>query len=371
MMASMHAELPSLAGGGSGGADDIAGTGIAGKARSWLLQRPYPEENRRETGDIASNEDRKAPVPKKRTSAAALVLARKRKRDEQRKKLGAVSGKKQRVAAHGSSEHQAEDDGEDSYDVEQQLTAFVEYVRDNATDMDSLDINPSQDFDVLASFSVGGQGLTVRVLTAGAADVIYAPPTETIASACNLSTHCPSEVKNVVAAQTPPFPSVAQVIPEAEKAVVAPATDDSDASLSVTRDVPDDVQTQWIQRRSVKRDCSFVENKHSSPDGRLLLTASSSAGRKPSSITVIELKDNCFDSSDDVEEGPTEQEPSPSLSTSVPATVDTMAVVSSSSTSIFGIPSRALGFQPRLVKKRRKVEQLKLDGFFQSKQPWT
>ncbi|RLN84709.1 hypothetical protein BBJ28_00002583 [Nothophytophthora sp. Chile5] len=302
MMASMHAELPrpsSLAGGGSGGADDIAGTGIAGKARSWLLQRPYPEENRRETGDIASNEDKKAPVPKKRTSAAALVLARKRKRDEQRKKLGAVSGKKQCMTAHGSSEHQAEDDGEDSYDVEQQLTAFVEYVRDNATDMDSLDINPSQDFDVMPVGELDGRYAVVCTIAASLKTVYFE-----------------------------------------------------------------------MARRSVKRDCSFVENKYNSPDGRLLLTASSTVGRKPSSITVIELKDNCFDSSDDVEEGPTGQEPPLALSTSVPTTVDTMAVVSSSSTSIFGVPSRALGFQPRLVKKRRKVDQLTLDGFFQAK-PWT
>ncbi|POM66025.1 Hypothetical protein PHPALM_18176 [Phytophthora palmivora] len=69
-----------------------------------------------------------------------MVLARKRKREEQRRLLNS----KKQCTDSDSSECNAGDSERDSLDMEEQLTAFVEY---NATDMDSLDINPSQDFD--------------------------------------------------------------------------------------------------------------------------------------------------------------------------------------------------------------------------------
>ncbi|KAI9987805.1 hypothetical protein PInf_023849 [Phytophthora infestans] len=76
-----------------------------------------------------------------RTSASAMVLARKRKRDEQRKLL---NSKKQCTDSDGS-DYTAGDSEQDSLDMEEQLTASWNMC--NATDMDSLDISPSQDFD--------------------------------------------------------------------------------------------------------------------------------------------------------------------------------------------------------------------------------
>ncbi|KAG7400787.1 Transcription initiation factor TFIID subunit 13 [Phytophthora boehmeriae] len=84
-------------------------------------------------------------------SASAMVLARKRKRDEQRRKGG---DKRQCTDSDGTSELNG-DSERDSLDMEEQLTAFVEY---NSTDMDSLDINPSQDFDGDITDDVG-QGI--------------------------------------------------------------------------------------------------------------------------------------------------------------------------------------------------------------------
>jgi hypothetical protein len=128
-------------------------------------------------------------------------------------------------------------------------------------------------------------------------------------------------------------------------------------------------QPQWRQRRSVKRDCSFLDNSNYSVNGRLLLMApptpvTTSEPSEASSDRVIEIKDGCFDSSDEVQEvHMLDSEAPPS---SVAATVDTMTVMSPSSAS----SSLPMGFQPRLVRKRRKVGkvgQLTLDGFLRSK----
>ncbi|KAG6962384.1 hypothetical protein JG688_00008629 [Phytophthora aleatoria] len=140
MMASMRAELPRvevLGKGNSSTVDFRESSKSNSGACSW--RPPHIQRDEAEPPKRASSEwnNRNS---KTRPSASAIVLARKRKRDEQRKLL---NSKKQCTDSDGS-EYNAGDSEQDSLDMEEQLTAFVEY---NATDMDSLDINPSQDFD--------------------------------------------------------------------------------------------------------------------------------------------------------------------------------------------------------------------------------
>lgn len=131
MMASVHAELPRLpvreTGVGSSSTADFRGfSSSSSGARSWLqrshIQRDEAEPTRRVSSDWKSRNSQRI---KTRPSASAMVLARKRKRDEQRKLLG---GKKQCTDSDGS-EYNAGDSERDSLDMEEQLTAFVEYVR--------------------------------------------------------------------------------------------------------------------------------------------------------------------------------------------------------------------------------------------------
>ncbi|CAH0520869.1 unnamed protein product [Peronospora belbahrii] len=75
---------------------------------------------------------------KTRPSASAIALTCKWKRNQQHKLM-----KKQFIENDGS-DNTAGDMERDNLDMEEQLTAFVEY---NAADMDSLDIISSQDFD--------------------------------------------------------------------------------------------------------------------------------------------------------------------------------------------------------------------------------
>jgi hypothetical protein len=132
MMASMRTELPQLPGrpnkpgiGSTSTADFRGSSGInssgGGGARSWLqrshIQRDEAEPPRRVSSQWSSR--------RARPSASAMVLARKRKRDEQRRLL---SGKKQ-CTDSDSSECNAGDSERESLDMEEQLTAFVEYVR--------------------------------------------------------------------------------------------------------------------------------------------------------------------------------------------------------------------------------------------------
>ncbi|TYZ57203.1 hypothetical protein PybrP1_011153 [[Pythium] brassicae (nom. inval.)] len=115
---------------------------------------------------------------------------------------------------------------------------------------------------------------------------------------------------------------------------------------------------QWCERRSVKRDCSFLEteNQCASPareDGKC---------RRARAVSRIEeLKLDCVDSGDDSGE-PTKLDTGGGGNDATDATDDDddFAAASSSSTS-----SRV--FQPRLLKKRRKGRQLGLDAFFRAR----
>ena len=125
-------------------------------------------------------------------------------------------------------------------------------------------------------------------------------------------------------------------------------------------------KAQWRQRRSVKRDCSMIDNSsNSSVNGRLLLAASPTAAttNESSSDRVIELKDGCFDSSDDAHKvSMWRNELSCNVLSSLPATTMTVSSTLNDPTSLL------MGFQSRLARKRRKVGQLTLDGFFRPKQ---
>lgn len=376
-----------------GPASDFRGTG------RWLQPHLQRDEHRPERRDW----------PKAHPSASAMVLARKRKRDEQRRLLG----DKRQCTDSDTSEHN--DSERDSLDMEEQLTAFVEY---NSTDMDSLDINPSQDFDgdgpveeeatqTQASQymqTCGWEDLTdVTQFHEEASEVfdnvIYAPPPPTQMPSVS-STYRQAQDKSRSGILRSSFATATKAAPAPKKVVVTHTAEDSDSSLSDGFEVnlnlsatkktdsrhslhsangrnvsspKTPLKPQWRQRRSVKRDCSFIDGNCSSPTGRLLLmpsstTTSSVATADKSSSRIIELKDGCFDSSDDVQEVPAPQS-QPIPATSVPATVDTMSLVCSAPTPGASTAAVAMGFQPRLVRKRRKVgQQLKLDSFFRPKQ---
>ncbi|KAL3668644.1 hypothetical protein V7S43_005944 [Phytophthora oleae] len=402
MMASMRAELPRMPalGKNSGRTVDFRGSSASNGSTSWLqqhthIQRDEAEPPRRASSDWKSRNSERV---KTRPSASAMVLERKRKRDEQRKLM---TSKKQ-CTDSDCSEYNAADSERDSLDMEEQLTAFVEY---NATDMDSLDINPSQDFDGDEEIDTATQAsqcmqtfswedvTDVNQFEEEASEVfdnvIYAPWPASIPVDSSTSTYYRPQGKSNIGTARPSF------LPKAKekRAIARPLSGDSEGSLSDGFDIAvnlacktrtaaeetdfsdDSLKTgskpQWRQRRSVKRDCSFIDNSNNySVNGRLLLMASptpvtSNEASQKSSDQVIELKDGCFDSSDDVKEVPTRgDDVSSSVSTSMPASVDTMTTMASSLRpgTIF---SGAL--QPRLVRKRRKVGQLTLDGFLRSK----
>ncbi|KAG1704073.1 hypothetical protein DVH05_006086 [Phytophthora capsici] len=388
MMASIRAELPALDK-NRGRTVDFRGSN---GSTSWLQQRTHIQRDEADP----SRRDRNSERMKTRPSASAMVLERKRKRDEQRK----LMNNKKQCTDSDSSEYNAADSERDSLDMEEQLTAFVEY---NATDMDSLDINPSQDFDGDEEIDTATQAsqymqtcswedvTDVNQFEEEASEVfdnvIYAPRPASIHADRSASTCYRREGNSNVGIARPSF------IPKAkeERAVVRSHSDDNEGSLSDGFDVAVNLvnktrnstkethcsdassktasKTQWRQRRSVKRDCSFIDNSNNySVNGRLLLMASptvvTSNNASQTSDRVIELKDGCFDSSEDVQEVPMQSNDiSCSGSESVAASIDTMTT--SSSLRPGTIFSGAL--QPRLARKRRKVGQLTLDGFIRSK----
>ncbi|KAG7393193.1 Transcription initiation factor TFIID subunit 13 [Phytophthora pseudosyringae] len=409
MMAAMRAELPRMPvlDKNSRSVVDFRGSSASSNARSWLQQRAHIRRDEAEPTRCANGdwESRNLQRAKVRPSASAMVLAR--KRDEQRKLL---SSKKQCTDSDGS-DCNAGDSERDSLDMEEQLTAFVEY---NATDMDGLDINPSQDFDGVwrrrgdeeqAAATQASQYMEacswedvtdVNQFQEEASEVfdnvIYAPRPASIPVGSSASTKCRPQGKHEFGIARPSFQPTDKNIPE-KRAVVGPLSDDSEGSLSDGFDVAVNLASKatttaedtscsdaatskapykpkWRQRRSVKRDCSFIDNSRShSVNGRFLLMASphpvtTSEASQTLSDRVIELKDGYFDSSDDLQEDPNVMRDSDVPSSVPTSSVDTTAVVSSS------LPSSATysdALHPRLVRKRRKVGQLTLDGFLRSK----
>ncbi|RQM14057.1 hypothetical protein DD237_000217 [Peronospora effusa] len=383
---------------------------------SWLqrahIQRDEAEPTRRATRGW---KNRNLQPFKTRSSASAMVLARKCKRNEERKLL---NGKKQSMDCRDGSENNRGDEERESLDMEEQLAAFVEY---DATDMDNLEINPSQDFDGDEEEDAATQ-VSQHIQSSSWKDVtdvdqyqdeasecfdnvIYAPQSASIPRAGSTYIQEKRDISHPVLLKK------AMAIPDHD-----PLSDDSEGSLSDGFDIavnltsavqpalqpatmsmhanstsPNVVskvralceqlryvdaheclfdvvcswQTQWRQRRSVKRDCSLIDNSSNySVNGRLLLAAPSTPATtsESSSDRVIELKDGCFDSSDDVYKvSMWHNKLSCSVSSSLPETTTT---VSSSLNDPSSVP---ISFQSRLARKRRKVGQLTLDGFFRPK----
>ncbi|CAI5719804.1 unnamed protein product [Peronospora destructor] len=280
-----------------------------------------------------------------------MILACKCKRHEQRKLL---NGKNQSIDSDSSDNKNGGGERE-SFDMEEQLTAFVEY---DATNMDNLEINPSQDFNGDEEKDTATQ-VSQRIQSSSWEDVTDVDQYQNEASECfdNVvyapqSAVIPSTGSTLIQGERefsrPFFRKKATVIPEH-----GPLSDDSEGSLSDGFDIAVNLanavqpalqpasismhpsstspnvasKVQWRQRRSVKRDCSLIDNfSNYSVNGRLLLTVPPIpvTTSKSSSDGVIELKDGCFDSSDDAHKS-------------------------------------------RPARKRRKVDQLTLDGFFRPK----
>jgi hypothetical protein len=120
-------------------------------------------------------------------------------------------------------------------------------------------------------------------------------------------------------------------------------------------------QLLWRQRRSVKRDCSFVESDGIT-DSPCVSSVSSRVNSSPrSSIKVIELDDD--DNSIESIEACSLTESSRAGAYGASATPSSCSPAMTSTSLV--IANRSAGFLPRLQKKRRKVEhQLTLDGFF-------
>lgn len=109
---------------------------------------------------------------------------------------------------------------------------------------------------------------------------------------------------------------------------------------------------QWCERRSVKRDCSFIETEGLS---RALEDAKCDRARAVTRIEELPL--DCVDVSDDVDD-PTKLENGGEDDDD-----DNNADFAAASTS--ATSNRV--FQPRLLKKRRKARQLGLDAFFRAR----
>lgn len=302
----------------------------------------------------------------KRPSAAAMALARKRQR------------KRQQELGDSASEASNEPDEEEE---EEEITAFVEY---NANDMDSLDINPSQDFD--GEISVRGDADNYRRRTqpwAGNEDdteeasevfdnVIYAP----LPSLPKPAVSAPVVNKTAFAPQPT---AQAETKPVTQQSPVPEEEDDDSLSdgfevdpefanslnqgrrTSPRRDASDKSANElvWRQRRSVKRDCTFVDTD-SITGSPCVSSASGRADSTPrSSIKVIELVDD-DNSIESIEACSLAEQSRAGSSRAAPTSTSS----GTSSTSLV-VANRTAGFQPRLQMKRRKVEhQLTLDGFF-------
>ncbi|KAI9913775.1 hypothetical protein PsorP6_005283 [Peronosclerospora sorghi] len=406
MMSSMHANLPYVA------ALDPSSSSIefhgASDTCSWLqrfqIQRDEMEEpTRREW------KGRNSPLFNTRLSASAMVLARKRKRK--------LLNDKRLSEDTEYSDYNAGDSERDSLNMEEQLTAFVEY---NGSDMDSLDINPSQDFngeeqDIGTQISQCMQSCSWEDLTDVdqiedeasevfdsdtkytnhfVTDVISASRPALMPTATNTSVGCSSQnlrdfssacflektktvSKNEVVNGFPCDKSDVSFngkavnatgrMEQSVKAATLHTSVGGDSAPRTTFKVKElltqlrpiealiSFLPQWKHRRSVKRDCSFLDTCSTSERMSLHPSATSVGTSESSSDKVIELKDGCFDSSDDVPEiftprSKTFRRFQPSLGE------PTFSLTVSS--------SPFMRFQPRLPRKRRKVSQLTLDGFY-------
>ncbi|RLN48569.1 hypothetical protein BBJ29_005145 [Phytophthora kernoviae] len=121
VLMSVRAELPHLPilASNSVNSSEFQGSGLWRQQKR--IQRDETKPQRHLLDDWKNRDTQRF---KTHQSASAMVLARKRKRDEQRRKCG---DKRQCTDSDAASEHNGESE-QDSLDMEEQLTAFVEYV---------------------------------------------------------------------------------------------------------------------------------------------------------------------------------------------------------------------------------------------------
>uniref|UniRef100_A0AAV1TJG7 Uncharacterized protein n=1 Tax=Peronospora matthiolae TaxID=2874970 RepID=A0AAV1TJG7_9STRA len=340
------------------------------------------------------------------SSASAMLLAHKRRK----------------IVGNNNGSDKSE---QDSLDMDEQLTEFVEI---NASDMDSLDMNPSQDFDGDEDCDTATQPsqwmqscswedvIDVSQIQEEASEVfdnvIHAPRHTSIPSESSSSISCSPHERR--AFTRPSYLTTIKVIPEAnvdgsqpsgddkrslsdtftvgEPAFIKPAGipnsdvglhshswpggfDDAINRASTTRTATRPFATwssgsdksqsvtsepQWVQRRSVKRDCSFIDNSNNyAVNGRQLLKSAPATSASMDELScgrVIELTNGCFDLSDGLQ-----------AVSKVPCSISCFQSepTAATSSSITGRSGWSMGFQPRLPrKKRRKAGQLTLDSFF-------
>lgn len=366
-------------------------------ARTWRQERSHiPGDEGMPFACARTEWERKGMHNTTRPLASAFVPNRIFKRDELRK----LHHSKKHFIDSGGIECNAGDSEQDSLDTDDQLKAFVEY---NATDMDNLDINPSQDFvgDVEQDTTTQASQYMQACSWEDATDVNQFPeeasevfdntihaPRPDVTSFCDRATpDCEPNKRCKSGIARSAFSSTVDTISE-KQVVICDLSDDSEGSLSDGFDVALNFASKgkataaklksgakWSQRRSVKRDCSFVANSdsYSRWNRQLLLMPSPAPAttREPKKVIsdcVIELKDGCFDLNDDNKKiSKRECNVSNSvqvLPAAVPALADRAQV---SHLSIQPAAPYIGALQPRLVRKRRKIGQLTLDGFLRLK----
>uniref|UniRef100_K3WUQ7 Uncharacterized protein n=1 Tax=Globisporangium ultimum (strain ATCC 200006 / CBS 805.95 / DAOM BR144) TaxID=431595 RepID=K3WUQ7_GLOUD len=340
--------------------------------------------------------------------ASAIVLARKRALYESwRKRQSATAPAQQErnrfIFDEEGDRARIDDEDDEECSETLQLASFVEY---DAADIDTLDINPSQDY--LGDASEDGEDpegrqpmddddeiddvnqslqqqacsfVDFRDLTQFNEessevfdDVIYAPKREPTPT---LTLNMPSIREEDFRPDATPSSSSSSGKKENMHRQIDATTSsyDSESSLSDGFDIPpaNEVQSpiaaqkcelkepQWYERRSVKRDCSFIDGGCNSPMFEHAATSRSTTKalgyRNIDTVPRIEeLKADYIDSGDDFEDSPTKCSTTTYNSSSV-------TTLSSSSAA-----NRELQpFQPRLLKKRKQARQLGLEPYFRSR----
>ncbi|TDH66742.1 hypothetical protein CCR75_000053 [Bremia lactucae] len=377
----------------------------------WLRQRSRIQA----TAPISVIKNRTSPFSTMRPSAASY-------RDAESEMLHG----KMLYTDRDCKKSNATDSERDYLDMEEQLTAFVEF---NATDLENLDIIPSQDF----------KGDEEKELAAQSSQYIETSSWEDITDVNQFPDEA-SEVFDSVIHDVRPdpmsisagafhnyrrknksgyaSPSLFRSLNNIKsEQTIYTSSDDSEGSLSDGFDVAENVtreltttptniamqtnssrgdsatdakvgsifwqhysqklmdvnlcKPQWMQRCLNKRNSSFRDNSPSCVVNRqLLLMASVAHTSESMKHTVIELKNGFFDASDDVKHISTRDRSLMSKNHVPLASKLTFAHKNKVKSSSLSSKALYLGaFQPRLVRKRRKSEQLTLDGFIRAKIP--
>ncbi|KAF1334255.1 Histone chaperone asf1-like protein, partial [Globisporangium splendens] len=223
-----------------------------------------------------------------------------------------------------------------SQSLQQQSCSFVDF-----RDLTQFNEEASEVFDADCSLLLCGHP----------SDVVYAPKRE---STPPLTLNMPSIREETRLDDKAPSNSLFQ----RRGFDITPAVEDQSPVAAKKCELK---EPQWHERRSVKRDCTFIDGGCSSPMFEHATSPRSTMKalgcRSIDTVPRIEeLKADCIDSSDDFKDSPTKCTTTTYNSSSV-------TTLSSSSTA-----NRELQpFQPRLLKKRKQARQLGFESFFRSR----